>query len=78
MSSGEEISSGEEMAEEIAPSPRYCAKCGRPTKGHSRPWGAECTLAPELQEAEKERPLTGTGQPAPQAFNTPLSQLFTI
>ena len=50
MSSGEEISSGEEMAEEIAPSPRYCAKCGRPTKGHSRFQSDHITTISSLYE----------------------------
>lgn len=39
-------------------STRYCSKCGRPTKGHSRPWGPEC-----LQEAaETDEIEEATGQ----------------
>ena len=47
------------------PTIRYCSKCGRPTKGHTRPWGADCTYSSQelAEEEEVGEPAVHLGTP---------------
>ena len=61
--------SGDER-EESTPATRYCSKCGRSTKGHSRPWGPECPQEPQ----DVGETLEDTGQSGTTTQHTPLFQ----